>query len=148
MAEKPTRTDRSDTEMDTEAGGEAGTSPSHSRHKTTYFQTDPDEKIQHNISGLSSFFGNLQSVTRRLSSNHHHITRTLAAASPTSASPGVICHQQQPQNYCTCLQSVLFRSIAVKHLQVLFRTTQIFQKQFISCKTTPNTLPQNTKMSE
>ena len=33
VAEKHPRTERSDTEMDTEAGGEAGTSLSQSRHK-------------------------------------------------------------------------------------------------------------------
>ena len=32
VAEKRARTDRSDTKMDTEGGGEAGTSQSHSRH--------------------------------------------------------------------------------------------------------------------
>ena len=36
VAEKHTRTDRSHTEMDTEAGGEAGTSQSHSRQKKGY----------------------------------------------------------------------------------------------------------------
>ena len=33
MAEKHARRDKSDTEIDTEGGGEAGISQSHSRHK-------------------------------------------------------------------------------------------------------------------
>ena len=64
------------------------------------------EESQHNISGLSSFFGNILSVlscqqidtpqlflpadmqtTSRLSSNHHHLTaRSSAATSPASTS--------------------------------------------------------------
>ena len=48
MAEQHARTDRSDTEMDTEAGGEAGTSQSHSKHKkghmTNIYLTDSYDK--------------------------------------------------------------------------------------------------------
>ena len=48
VAKKHAMTDRSDTEMDTEAGGEAGTSQSHSRHKkghmTNIYMTDSDEE--------------------------------------------------------------------------------------------------------
>ena len=48
MAEKHPRTDKSDTEMDTEGGGEAGTSQSQSRHKkghiTNIYLTDSDEE--------------------------------------------------------------------------------------------------------
>ena len=47
VAEKSARTDRSDTEIDTEAGGEVTTSQSHSRHKkghmTNIYLTDSDE---------------------------------------------------------------------------------------------------------
>ena len=64
-----------------------------------------------------------------------------AASPPTTTAQQE--HQQQPdqqsgdikqqqQNHCTCPQSVLFRTTAVKHLKLLFRTTQIFQNQFIS----------------
>ena len=46
MARKRPRTERSDSEMDTEAGGEAGTSQSQSRHKkghmTNIYFTDLD----------------------------------------------------------------------------------------------------------
>ena len=48
MATKAARTDKSDTEMDTEAGGEAGTSQSHSRPKkecmTNIYLMDSDDK--------------------------------------------------------------------------------------------------------
>ena len=47
VAEKSARTDRSDTKIDTEAGGEVTTSQSHSRHKkghmTNIYLTDSDE---------------------------------------------------------------------------------------------------------
>ena len=48
VAEKCPRTERSDTEMDTEGGGEAGTSQSQARHKkgqmTKNYLTDSDEE--------------------------------------------------------------------------------------------------------
>ena len=48
MAEKQARTDRSNTEMDTEAAGEAGTSQSQSRHKKEHminiYLMDSDEE--------------------------------------------------------------------------------------------------------
>ena len=48
MVEKPAKTDKIETEMDTEAGGEASTSQSHSRHKkghmTNIYPTDSDEE--------------------------------------------------------------------------------------------------------
>ena len=48
VAEKCARTDRSNTEMDTMGGGEAGTSQSHSRHKkghkTKIYLMDSDEE--------------------------------------------------------------------------------------------------------
>ena len=49
MAEKHAKTDRSETEMDTEAGGEAGTSQLLSRHKKghmiNFYLTDSNEEI-------------------------------------------------------------------------------------------------------
>ena len=49
VTKKCARTDRSDTEMDTKAGGEAGTSQSHSRHKkrhmTNIYLPDSDEEV-------------------------------------------------------------------------------------------------------
>ena len=48
VAEKHAKTDRSDTEMDTEGGGEARKSQSHSRHKkghmTNIYLTDSEEE--------------------------------------------------------------------------------------------------------
>ena len=48
VAKKHARTDKSDTRMDTQAGGEANTSQSHSRHKkgcmTNIYLTDAHEK--------------------------------------------------------------------------------------------------------
>ena len=48
VAEKHARKDRIDTEMDTEGGGKAGTSPSQFRHKkrpmTNIYLTDSDEE--------------------------------------------------------------------------------------------------------
>ena len=49
VAEKHARTDKRDTEMDTETGGEGGTSQSHSRHKkghmTKIYLKDSDEEV-------------------------------------------------------------------------------------------------------
>ena len=120
------------------------------------------KESQHNISGLSSFFGNLQSMmsyqqikTPQLCSPSN--THRQAASTPTTTAQK---HQQQPVqlqpplHHCTCLQLVLFRTTAVKHLKVLFRTTQTFQKQFSSCmfKKNPNTrsitLPNTPKLKK
>ena len=69
------------------------------------------------------------------------------AASPPTTTASQQEHQPLPPpqsaaavEHLPSLQSVLFWTTAVNHLKVLFRTTQIFPKQLISCcsKKNPN----------
>ena len=115
------------------------------------------KESQHNISGLSSFFRNLQCLMSYqqmdtpqpfspadmpaplLSSTHYrHRTRISAATSLASASSTADATQQKQWNHCHCLQSVLFWTTAVNNLKVLFRTTQISPKLINSCYSKSN----------
>ena len=105
------------------------------------------KESQHNISGLSTFFRNLQSVmttnrltskhtsTSCLSSNHHCLTTGTSAANGPASDSSIVSQQLTAVAVepLPSLQSVLFRITAIKHLKVLFRTTPVFQKQLISC---------------
>ena len=153
--------------MDTEGGGETGTSPSQSRYKkghmTNIHLTDSDEEAivdfvkEELYDKTNEHFKNKKGLEGMTLGEVCYQQQAVCQVSKTATRPASTCHLLQPpplskiirssqpslsllssqltpkQNHYACLQSLLFRTTSVKHLWVLFKTTRIFQKQFISC---------------
>ena len=101
------------------------------------------EEYQHNISGLSSFFGNLQSVMSYQQIDNHSFFHKMTCQDqppllqPPLPSLNLILLRSQATSNSSRSRTTAFASnqsfsTAANKLKVLFKTTQIFQKRLIA----------------